>query len=169
MLVERQKRSWTVTLKLILAALLAFPTYKEDRGCEQEKVQQLELVAANLRMTSLTTPEMALTIAWGKNETNYSLRIHRGECQAHECPNGARSPWQFEFTPVTEAEWPLLVGIENTGWQVARAAWFVHWAMGACGGDARCAFRRLGGLAPDEPLRGEEQRVADFERVRRML
>jgi hypothetical protein len=158
-----------MSLKLILAALMLFPTYKEDRAHEIEKAQQLMLIAANLRMANVSKEAAALVIALGNNETHYSLRIHRGQCASNECPGSARSPWQFEKTPVTADEWDLLTGIENTGWQVARAAWFANWALRDCGGDARCAFRLLAGLDRETRLATEDARVADYSKALQVL
>lgn len=158
-----------VNLKLILAALMLFPTYKEDRTHEIEKAQQLMLIAANLRMANVSKEAAALVIALGNNESHYSLRVHRGDCGPHGCPGGARSCWQFEKTPVTADEWDLLTGIENTGWQVARAAWFATWALRDCGGDARCAFRLLAGLDRETRLATEDARMADYSRALRAL
>lgn len=158
-----------MTLKVILLAILALPVFKEDRAVELEKAAQLQLIAANIRMTRLSKDGVAMLIAWGWHESNYSLRIQRGECRKGECPNGARGNWQNERTGATESDWDRLVGIENTGVQVARAAWFVNWSLGVCSGDVRCAYRRLGGLQADCPLSGEDARMQTFAAVRRAL
>lgn len=147
---------------IILLALQALPVFKEDRPQHEAKSRQLELIAANLSMVRLSTPALAFTIAWGGHETHYSLRVNLGICRRWECPSGARGPWQNEHTAVTDGHWDQLVGFENIGWQVERAAYFANWSMGACGDDARCAFRLVAGLRGDCPLRDEDARIATY-------
>jgi hypothetical protein len=63
-------------------------------------------------------------------------------------------------------DWARMVGVENTRFQAERAAMHARWALRQCPGDrVRGAFRVLGGLRCDEPLKGEAERVATFRRV----
>lgn len=158
-------------LKGILAVALSLVVFHEDREASAEKTAQLNAIAAAVAEFTKTPDEAAFLIAWGQAETNYSLRIQRGQCRRWECDRGrARGPWQVHrLRNMPLEKWDRMHGIENTRAQVEHAVKMTRWALGRCKGDARCAFRLLGGLAPTTPLKGEDGRVADYEKARRRL
>lgn len=157
-------------LKAILYAILAFPVFHEDDGCD-EKRAQLEAVANAVATVARTPDEAAFLLAWGKAETNFSLRIHRGECRQWECDSGrARGPWQAHRNGMPEDRWDQMLGVEHVQVQAEQAACHARWAMYACPGDRiRGAFRVLAGHRCSSPIRGEEDRVASFRWIRRQF
>lgn len=157
-------------LKSVLLALQLLTVFHEDKAESPEKRAQLTGLAYSIAEFSRDADTAAFLIVWAKHETNLSLRIQVGRCKAWECDRGkARGPWQQHRNGRDEETWNRMIGVENTRVQAREAAKQARWALGRCKGDARCAFRMLGGLAPTTPLKGEEKRVADFERTRRRL
>jgi hypothetical protein len=125
-----------------------------------------EQVATAVSMTTMTDAESRFLLAWGRHESNYLERIIENRCERWECDHGrARGGWQLH-EKIAGRYWDLLPG--SVAFQVAAAARATRWALRTCDGDARCSFRVLGGLHKDCPLRGEEERMQTYERVRRM-
>ena len=124
----------------VLAALLALPVSREDRGVEQAlaKREQLEAIADAVAHVSLTAPRpprewAALVLAVGYHESSYSLRIHAGHCKPLECDRGrARSSWQLHQNYHTRPVWDELWGIENTAVQVRAADGMLRRAFYTC-------------------------------------
>lgn len=102
-----------------LAVLQSFTPYYEDVG-NPEKGAQLEMIA---RATTAAAREqknwplsrkqlLAAELALGENETHWSLRIHRNECNLKkgECDGGrAISLFQLQAKGLTSpAVWPTL-------------------------------------------------------------
>lgn len=111
--------------------------------------------------------EAAFILAWGRAESGFDSRIIRNECKRWECDHGlAVGGWQMHRR-AAGPDWDELPG--NIDAQVRSAARMTRWALKQCGNQPRCAFRVLGGLRPETPLKGENARVSDFERVRRAL
>ena len=157
-------------LKAILLAILAFPLFHEDTQSD-EKRAQLEAVANAVASVSQTPDEAAFLLAWGKSETNFSLRIHRGECKDWECDGGkARGPWQAHRNGMPDEFWDKMIGVENVQAQAEQAVKHARWALHACPGDRiRGAFRVLAGRGCQSPLRGENVRITEFKWIRGML
>jgi len=155
---------------ILSSVLAALPIYKEDRGAP-EKPAQLAGIAAAIAEHSRTAEEAAFLAAWAYSETKFSLRIHSGRCRPQECDRGrARGPYQPHRNGMPFEQWERMHGVENTWVQTEHAARQVRWALRQCPGDRiRGAFRVLGGLACHRKLRGEDERVAVFERVRAKL
>lgn len=156
-----------MTLEIILAAVLALPVFHEDAASPEKSAQ----LAAAVADVARDKDEAAFLIAWGEHETRYSLRIHRGKCKPLECDRGkARGPWQNHRNGLADDRWSALSGIELTGIQAEEAARRARWALRACPADRiRGAFRVLGGNGCTKALRGEDERVATFKRVRARL
>jgi hypothetical protein len=124
-----------------------------------------EDVAHSLALTNLSEPEAAFLLAWGAHESRYRERIIRNDCERWECDHGrARGAWQMHRGAAGGA-WDALPG--SVPLQVASAAHAARWALRTCGNPLG-AFRLLGGLGCNGKLRGEEERVATYERIRRM-
>ena len=157
-------------LKTILLALLAFPLFHEDIQTI-EKRAQLEAVAKAVASVSQSPEEAAFLLAWGKAETHFSLRIHRGECRTWECDGGkARGPWQAHKNGMPDERWNKMTGVENIQIQAEQAVKHARWALQACPGDRiRGAFRVLGGHGCLSPLKGENGRVGEFKWIRGRL
>lgn len=161
-----------MTLKLLLAALLALPHYREDTPGTPEKLAQHSALSAAIRAEARTADEAAFLLAWGDAETHYSLRVHSGRCKPHECDRGrARGPWQLHRDASMSADtWARMHGVENTPLQAREAAKKVRWALRQCPANRIVgAFRVLGGRGCQYELPGENERVAMFERVRRRM
>jgi hypothetical protein len=158
-------------LKGILAVALSLVVFHEDREASAEKTAQLNAIAAAVAEFTKTPDEAAFLLAWGQAETNYSLRIQRGQCRRWECDRGrARGPWQAHRNGMPLERWERMVGVENTRVQAEQAARHARWALRQCKDDPiRGAFRVLGGNACWKPLKGEEYRVAAFTLARRRL
>lgn len=155
-----------MTLKAVLAVAFALTVYKEDAADSPEKRAQMTAVGYAIAEFARTRNERAFLLTWGRFESNYSLRVHIGRCHPWECDRGlARGPWQAHRNGMAAENWARMIGVENTRAQAEHAAKMARWALGRCGGDARCAFRLLGGLSPTTPLRGEDERVAAYERT----
>ena len=157
-------------LKAIILAILSFPVYREDvRG--EEKRGQLEAIAQAVASVTKNPDEAAFLLAWGNAETNFSLRIHRGECNQWECDGGrARGPWQAHRNGMNEERWSRMVGVENVQVQAEQAVQHARFAFHACPTNRiRGAFRILAGRACTSPIKDEEARMAAYNRVRRQL
>ena len=108
----------------VRAALAKQPVYKEDKSPEfaEAKAAQLDALAHAIAEASRKPlvpvsqrdwAAMLITIA--RSETNFSLRIHRGECKKWECDRGrARGPWQNQRNQHTAPSWDELHGIEHS-------------------------------------------------------
>ncbi len=157
-------------LKSILMALFAFPLFHEDIETADKRAQ-LEAVAKAVASVSHTSEEAAFLLAWGKAETHFSLRIHRGECRTWECDGGkARGPWQAHRNGMDDDRWNKMIGVENIQIQAEQAVRHARWALQACPGDrVRGAFRVLGGHGCLSALKGEEGRVSEFKWIRGRL
>jgi hypothetical protein len=102
-----------------LAALQSLTVYHEDVG-SPEKPAQLEMIARSVTEAAreqkgwpLSRQRLAAAaIAIGENETHWSLRIHRNECNLKkgECDGGrAISEFQLHANALTAPEvWPTL-------------------------------------------------------------
>ena len=158
-------------LRTILAALALLPIFGEDRPVTPEKQRQLDAISQAVRAAAKTPDEAAFLLAFGWHESNFSLRIAQGRCKPHECDRGkARSPWQLHRVGMTEERWAQMQGVEHVNEQAAEAMNRARWALRQCSTDRiRGAFRVLSGRGCQYPLKGEAERVATFERVRRRL
>ena len=157
-------------LKAILSTILMFRLYHEDVPSD-EKREQLAAVANTVASVSQTVDEAAFLLAWGKAETHFSLRIHRGECHHWECDGGkARGPWQAHRNAMADERWTKMIGVENIETQAEQAIQDARWALRACPHDRiRGAFRVLAGRGCSSSIKGEGERVAEFEWIRRRL
>lgn len=160
-----------MTIQTVLAVLQMLAVFGEDRSATAEKAAQLNGLAAAVVSVARDKDEAAFLIAWGDHETRYSLRIHRGHCRPLECDRGrARGPWQNHRNGLSDEKWEALHGVELTRLQAEEAARRARWALNQCKADRiRGAFRVLGGNGCTKALRGEDERVATFRRVRAKL
>jgi hypothetical protein len=158
-------------LKVVIAAVYMLTVFHEDTKGSPEKSAQLNAVAAAVAEFARSPDEVAFLLAWAKHETNLSLRIHAGQCRAWECDRGkARGPWQAHRNGMPLERWDRMHGVENTRAQAEHAARMARWALRQCPDDRiRGAFRVLGGRACWQPLKGDELRVADFQKMRGRL
>jgi len=160
-------------IKAVLVALALLPAVPAERGTPEKLAQETALASALVEFGK--DPEtIAFLTAWGSAESNFSLRIQRGECHRWECDKGkARGPFQVHRNGKSDEAWARMVGVENTRAQVEQAAKHARWALGVCKlkGDARIvsAFRVLGGRGCEYPLKGEQDRLARFRRARGAL
>lgn len=155
-----------MTLQIILAAVLALGAPKETATD----------VAVAIAKYARTPDEAAFMAAWARHESEFSAAIAAGECKrwqcdAHKLADGrvvfrARGLWQLHRGAAGD-DWEMLPGDIDA--QARAAARMTRWALRSCGGDARCAFRRLGGLSAYSKLRGEEKRLASFAIARRSI
>lgn len=158
-------------LKAILAVLLALPVYKHDHERAEEKRAQMSALASAIAEESRTPVEAAFLIAFGYSESGWSLDVHNGICPKYGCDRDrdgvarARSPWQLHRNGMNEDSWAQMVGVENVEIQAHAAMRHARWALGKCDGDARCAFRLLGGLPRDRKLKGEEKRLQTYAKA----
>ena len=157
-------------LKSILLVIFAIPAFHEDRGVDGKRAQ-LEAIARAVAAVSKTADQAAFLLAWGKAETNFSLRIHRGDCRPWECDGGkARGPWQLHRVGMPDELWAKMIGVENVQTQAEQALREVQWAFNICPRDhVRGAFRVLAGHGCTQPLKDETLRVAEFKWVRSIL
>lgn len=133
-------------------------------------------LAQGIATYAKTPTEAAFLTAWSKHESEYSADIMRGNCPTYRCDphrhadgtieHRARGLFQLHRGAAGK-DWDELPG--NIDAQVRSAARMTRWALHECKGDVRCAFRVLGALPKTKPLKGEEKRVADFERARRVV
>ncbi len=158
-------------LRAVLASLTLLAVFHEDTRESPEKQAQLNAIASAVVEFTRSPDEAAFLIAWGRSETNYSLRVHAGHCRPWECDRGkARGPWQAHRNGMPIERWDRMHGVENTRAQAEQAARHARWALRQCPDDRiRGAFRVLGGRACYQRLKGEDDRVAAFERIRRRL
>jgi hypothetical protein len=157
-------------LTTILLAILALPIFHEDTEAEDKRAQ-LEAIANAVAAVAQTPDEAAFLLAWGNAESNYSLRIHRGECNSWECDAGrARGPWQAHRNGMPEERWEKMIGVDNVEVQAQHALFLTRWALHACPHDRiRGAFRVLAGRACTSPIRGEAGRVSSYRWVRSVI
>ena len=157
-------------LRAILLAILAFPVFHEDAQTD-EKRAQLEAIAGAVASVAKTPDEAAFLLAWGNAESNFSLRIHRGDCNHWECDGGrARGPWQAHKNGMPDERWEKMVGIENVDVQAEQAIRHARWALQACPQNRiRGAFRVLAGRGCSSPIKGENERFSTFRWVRGLL
>jgi hypothetical protein len=115
----------------ILATLQKQPIYKDDKKPEfaEAKAAQLEQLAPAIAKATLNPGPFsrrdlgALLIMVAKRETNFSLRIARGECLVYECDRGrARGPWQQHQNNFTRPIWDQLHGLAFVEVQAQAAA-----------------------------------------------
>ncbi len=159
-------------LKIVIAAAMLLTVFHEDAKGSPEKIAQLNAIGAAVAEFGKTADERAFLLAWAENETHLSLRVHAGRCRASECDRGrARGPWQVHRLASMPLDvWDRMHGIENTRAQTEHAARMVRWALRQCPDDrVRGAFRRLGGLGCEQQLKGEDERMDDFQRLRGKL
>lgn len=129
-------------------------------------------VARGVASYARTPEEAAFTIAWGHHESGFSEAIAAGNCAKWQCDarrradgtivHLARGIWQSHERAAGSA-WEHLPG--NIDLQAFVAVRHARWALGRCNGDARCAFRLLGGLPRDRKLKGEDARVAMYRKA----
>ncbi len=124
--------------------------------------------------------EAAFLLAWARNESNFAAAIAEDKCKSFQCDphrradgttvHLARGLWQMHRGAAGK-DWERLPG--NIDAQTEAAARIVRFALSACRlkGDAQVlgAFRVLGGLGCDRPLKGEDTRMADYHRARSKL
>jgi hypothetical protein len=151
---------------VLWAAAVVLSVFREDDPASLDKRAQLTGISYAVAEFARTPEEAAFLLAWGEHETRFSLRVHAGHCRPWECDRGrARGPWQAHRNGMRAEDWARMVGVENTRFQAERAAMHARWALRQCPGDrVRGAFRVLGGLRCDEPLKGESVHVS-HERV----
>jgi hypothetical protein len=145
-----------MTTVTILAALIAFGA---PRSIAPEVAQAIATVARS-------PDEAAFLASWAEHESHFQRRIADNFCRPFECDHGrARGLWQAHPQAAGPA-WHRLPG--NIPLQATIAVRHYRAAFRDCG-TTLGAFRRLGGLGCDRPLRGEGKRLASFERARRLI
>lgn len=171
-----------------LAVLQSFTPYYEDVG-SQEKPAQLEMIARAVTSAAraqrgwpLSRKQLiAAELAIGENETHWSLRIHRNECNLKkgECDGGrAISAFQLHANALSSpAVWPTLgfMTLESTqrsAQEAARAftrAYAYCASSGAPGDRIAMAFTAYAGRGcQPEKWQGWKARVATYERALRV-
>src|SRR5271157_2722469 len=116
-------------LERILYVVLTLPLFHEDLQAEDKRAQ-LEAIASAVDSVAQNALEAAFLVAWGNAETNFSLRIHRGECSAWECDGGkARGPWQAHRNGMPEERCAKMIGIDNVQVQAEQAIRDARWAL----------------------------------------
>lgn len=163
-----------MTFKAILIALALIPQVPSERDTPEKRAQQAAIASAIVEVSKGDGDLAAFLVAWGSHETNFSLRIQRGNCERWECDRGrARGPFQAHRNGMSDERWSRMIGVENTRFQVEQAAKHARWAMRECRltGDARIvsAFRMLGARGCNQPLKGEGERLATYRKVRARL
>jgi hypothetical protein len=114
----------------VLTVMQRQPVYFEDRATPELKAVQLQDLATAIEGASQNKPPgvglrdwQALLLTISYHETTWSLRIHRGDCKAHECDGGkARGPWQQHRNGRKDADWDALIGLEHTTFQAETAS-----------------------------------------------
>jgi hypothetical protein len=152
-------------LKGILAALAIF-------GAPKEIATDLGPAIARYAQSP---DEAAFLISWAESESHFSAdiaadRCARWECDAHRRHDGsiehlARGLFQLH-RGAAGIDWDALPGDVDA--QARSASRMARWALKTCKTPVG-AFRMLGGLGCDRPLKGEEKRVASYARALRML
>lgn len=161
-----------MTIKALLVLLAALPTWREDRFDCPDKLAQRNGIAAAVQAEARTPDEAAFLLAWGQHESAFSLRIGAGRCKPWECDRGrARGPWQLHRdASMTADTWSRMHGLENVPVQAREAAKKVRWALRQCPADrVRGGFRVLGGNGCQKALRGEDERVRTFQKIRKRM
>lgn len=164
-------------LRAVLAAIaLALPVSWEDRDAA-DKQEHLREIAAAVAKATRTADEAAFVLAWGFHESAFSIRIHegrcrleKGECDAVRGPNGklyarARGPWQTHRNGMPGSRWAKMIGREHVETQAEEAVKRARWALRTCG-NVRGAFVVLGGRRCSETIKGLDERVRTFQRVK---
>lgn len=145
-----------MTTATILAALLALGA---PRAFAPEVAQAIAVVARS-------DDEAAFLAAWARHESHYVRRIALNDCAPWECDHGrARGLWQAHANAAGSA-WERLPG--NVTLQASIAVRHYRYAFRDCG-TTLGAFRRLGGLGCDRPLRGEGERLRSYARALRVI
>jgi len=160
------------SLGSITSALLALPTFVEDRSPDlaTAKSAQLKAIAEAIERHARDRREAAFVTAWGWHETAYSLRIGRGACRVYECDKGkARGPMQNHRNGLSQADWDRMHGLENIDFQIAEATRRARSALAQCRGDVRGAFAALSGRGCEAKLKDLDKRVETFGRTVRRL
>lgn len=173
-----------MTLKLMLAAILALPVFAEDVD-SPAKAAQLEAVAAGIAQASVDRPKpardwAALLLTVGYHESGFSLRILNNQCKRFECDPAvvdgvrifrARGVFQTHRNKHNEQYWDALPGnpvlqakvasdmLARAYWNCARSG--VPWTQ--------ATLSSYAGRRCDAEWPGLQQRLATFARVRARL
>ncbi len=171
-----------------LAALQSLTVYHEDVG-NPEKPAQLQMVARSITEAAreqkgwpLSKQRLAAAeIAIGDNETHWSLRIHRNECdlKKRECDGGrAISEFQLHANALTAPQvWPTLgfMTFESTKLSAKEASrifvrsYLYCVSTGSSGDTIAMAFTAYAGRGCQlDKWTGWKARVATYERVLRV-
>ncbi len=123
---------------------------------------------------------LAMLLAIGVHESALRASIARGECGPHECDRDSKTHaiqawglWQQWKNYLNRADW----GNPSLGVQAKWAARQLRGAYARCrdypgmGGPnlSRAAIRAYAGRGCDQPIRGEDARLATYLKVRRQL
>jgi len=129
-------------------------------------------IASAIAEFARTPTEAAFLVAWGRSESEFNDDVIAGRCRRYQCDarkradgtivHLARGAWQQHRNGRTQEEWDALIGPDAIREQAKAASKMTRWSLAHCKGDARCAFRLLGGLRPDRKLKGEDDRVRRF-------
>lgn len=161
----------------VRAAMDSLPCFVEDRG-NPDKSAQLDAIAAAIAEVSHDAPRpprewAALLLTIGYHESNFSLRIQRGECKPHECDHGrARSAWQLHKNLFNAAVWEQLHGVENTSIQVQAASDALKRAYFTCSRSGvpwlQATLNGYAGRRCSAEWPGLDQRVATYTRLQKV-
>lgn len=140
---------------------------------KDEPVDALELAEAIAAVPRINREWAAMLLTIAAHESALSARIARGECKAFECDHGlAWGLWQGHRNAINAEQW----GSPDIGVQALAAARALRGAFYTCNprGKLRedwalATFRAYAGNGCEQPLRGEEKRMATFNRLRATL
>lgn len=165
------------TLASVQNALLALPTFTEDRAPEFAEararlVREVAEAVARHAVHKDGSPHRtlaALTIATMHHESGLSLRIVGGKCLPHECDRGkARGLAQLQRNGMPDADWDRMHGLGNIDAQVAEAVRRIRGMLGMCR-SVEGAARALTGRGCSAKLPGVERRMRTFAMVEARL
>lgn len=178
-------------LEAIKAGAFSLAVYHEDVGDEFAEAKQAQLTAIAValepaaRAQKIARPAewSALVLAIGDAESNFSLRIHRGECDwaKRECDAAllkgervfrARGPWQTHQYGEARPTWEQMVGIENTAVQVRVASARLQRGYYTCRGGGDWFIATVNGYAGRRcslVWPGLEKRYATYRRLVKVI
>jgi hypothetical protein len=179
-------------LEGVLAAALSIPAPSEDRLPEVAEAKHQQIVAVSNAVTSeAQIQKVAAAVDWAalmlaviENETNGSLRIHRGECRwdKRECdairgPKGerifrARGLMQQHAYNEAARFWEHMIGVENTELQMRIGSIALVRGYYTCRGKTDWLIATINGFAGRDCAAiwsGLEARAKSWRRLRGVI
>lgn len=153
---------------LVARLVVAQPALQSRKDTPVDARELAEAIAA---IPHVNSEWAALVLTIAAHESALSARIARGDCLAHECDGGrAWGLFQMHRNLHNAEQW----GSPDLGVQALAASRALRSSFYQCGGAkhpdwALRTIRAYAGRGCENPLRGEERRMATFERLRRRL